>query len=222
MSDAQDPRHATGDRRAPPVEKKGAPRCDRCGVEGYLAVAAGRSSFVHPSGACNPPDDPVNSPSHYARSKDDPYEVWKVLRAWGLEEDAFRWTAVKYLARAGKKGDLLEDLRKAQWYLNRRIESLQAPQGKDVTVAGKAVEIRPLEAFATSHLDGVLVRGKPVNAEVAVLRDALRRIRDLTETAWTAKDTRFVGLTSSECHAILDVVRVGFELAEKASEEESK
>lgn len=32
---------------------------------------------------------------------------------------------VKYVSRAGKKGDRLEDLLKAQWYLQREIERLQ-------------------------------------------------------------------------------------------------
>lgn len=31
---------------------------------------------------------------------------------------------VKYVSRAGKKGDKLEDLLKAQWYLNREIERI--------------------------------------------------------------------------------------------------
>ena len=30
--------------------------------------------------------------------------------------------AVKYVARAGRKGDRLEDLEKARWYLDREIE----------------------------------------------------------------------------------------------------
>ena len=29
--------------------------------------------------------------------------------------------AIKYLWRAGEKGDAIEDLKKAQWYLNREI-----------------------------------------------------------------------------------------------------
>lgn len=32
---------------------------------------------------------------------------------------------VKYVSRAGKKGDKLEDLLKAQWYLQREIERLK-------------------------------------------------------------------------------------------------
>jgi hypothetical protein len=66
----------------------------------------------------------VNHPQHYGG--DVPHEVWKCLNAWGLETDALIWNAIKYLSRAGKKGDRLEDLKKAAWYLNKRIELLEA------------------------------------------------------------------------------------------------
>ena len=66
----------------------------------------------------------VNHPSHYGG--DVPHETVKCLAAWGLESDALLWNAVKYISRAGKKGNLLEDLKKARWYLERRIASLEA------------------------------------------------------------------------------------------------
>jgi hypothetical protein len=36
--------------------------------------------------------------------------------------------ALKYLSRAGKKGDLLTDLRKAQFYLDYEIKTLLKPE----------------------------------------------------------------------------------------------
>lgn len=66
----------------------------------------------------------VHHPAHYGG--DTLHEVVKCLEAWGLESDALLWNAVKYIARAGKKGNKLEDLRKAQWYLSRRIAALEA------------------------------------------------------------------------------------------------
>ncbi len=65
----------------------------------------------------------VGHPQHYGG--DTVYEVIKVLAAWGLEDDALLWNSAKYIARAGKKGDKLEDLKKAQFYLNRRIAELE-------------------------------------------------------------------------------------------------
>lgn len=61
----------------------------------------------------------VNHPAHYG-GKDNPYEAIKVIEAWSL--GFCLGNAVKYVARAGKKGDSIEDLRKAAWYLNREIE----------------------------------------------------------------------------------------------------
>lgn len=65
----------------------------------------------------------VNHPAHYG-GEDNPYEVIKVLEAWGLVHDAYLFNVVKYIARAGLKSDMLTDLKKAQWYLDRRIEKL--------------------------------------------------------------------------------------------------
>ena len=68
----------------------------------------------------------VNHPSHYG-GEENPYEVIKVCEAWDLDKDAYLFNVVKYIARAGKKDRAkeLEDLRKAFFYLNRKIENLQ-------------------------------------------------------------------------------------------------
>ena len=66
----------------------------------------------------------VNHPVHYGG--DVPHEVYKCLRAWGLEGDALIWNAVKYLSRAGKKDSKIQDLEKAIWYITSRIEQLKA------------------------------------------------------------------------------------------------
>ena len=73
----------------------------------------------------------VNHPSHYGGAN-NPYEAIKVIEAWHLTEDFNVGTAVRYLCRAGSKvlGDntsdsaRVEDLRKAVWYLQRRISEL--------------------------------------------------------------------------------------------------
>ena len=69
-----------------------------------------------------PGPEKVNHPSHYGGG-DNPYEAIKVIEAWQL--DFHLGNCVKYIARAGKKEDLLTDLLKAQWYLKRKIENLQ-------------------------------------------------------------------------------------------------
>ena len=65
----------------------------------------------------------VIHPAHYGG--DTLYEVIKVLEAWEL--GFHLGNAVKYIARAGKKHRTseLEDLKKARWYLERRIANLE-------------------------------------------------------------------------------------------------
>lgn len=60
----------------------------------------------------------VNHPPHYGGA-DNPYEVIKVIEAWELNFNL--GNAVKYISRAGKKEDLIEDLEKAIWYLKREV-----------------------------------------------------------------------------------------------------
>lgn len=64
----------------------------------------------------------MNHPSHYGG--DTVYEAIKVIEAWQL--GFCLGNTVKYIARAGKKGAALEDLKKAAWYLNHEIERLEA------------------------------------------------------------------------------------------------
>ena len=68
----------------------------------------------------------VNNPMHYG-GKDNMYEVVKVCEAWGLDKDAYLFNVVKYIGRAGKKDSdkEIQDLKKALWYLNRKIQNLE-------------------------------------------------------------------------------------------------
>lgn len=65
-------------------------------------------------------NESVDHPSHYGG--DTPYEVIKVIEAWGL--GFHLGNVVKYIARAGKKSPDTqgEDLDKAFWYLQRYLE----------------------------------------------------------------------------------------------------
>jgi hypothetical protein len=64
-------------------------------------------------------------PNYYG-GKDNPYEVFQVLEAWGLDKDFYLGNVIKYVARAGKKNKSTEkeDLQKALVYLQKRIDSL--------------------------------------------------------------------------------------------------
>jgi hypothetical protein len=60
--------------------------------------------------------DPTNPP-HYRSA---PVEVIQLTRHLNFN----RGNAVKYLCRAGKKGDEVEDLKKALWYVADEIQRL--------------------------------------------------------------------------------------------------
>lgn len=70
--------------------------------------------------------DSVHHPDHYG-GENNPYEAIKVIEAAGLGGGFNLGNVLKYLLRAGKKdpAKALEDLKKAQWYLNRHIQNLE-------------------------------------------------------------------------------------------------
>ena len=67
----------------------------------------------------------VNHPDHYQFGKNNEYEAIKVIAAWDLGFSL--GNTVKYISRAGKKNKdkELEDLRKASWYLQHHINTLE-------------------------------------------------------------------------------------------------
>lgn len=63
--------------------------------------------------------DAVNHPSHYTRGKIEVIDF--------IEDQQLPYhlgNVIKYIARAGYKGDKLEDLKKARWYLDRYINEV--------------------------------------------------------------------------------------------------
>lgn len=66
--------------------------------------------------------DMVNHPSHYTFSK---YEVADVSDEW-FRNEPLLWNSNKYTARWDKKGDPVENLEKAIWYIQRKINQLKA------------------------------------------------------------------------------------------------
>lgn len=64
-------------------------------------------------------EDVINHPSHYTRGKIEVIDF--------IEDQQLPYhlgNVIKYIARAGYKGDKLEDLKKARWYLDRYINAV--------------------------------------------------------------------------------------------------
>lgn len=81
--------------------------------------------FHHPKH--DTPNDQVNHPSHYTFGH---FEVIDVLQDW-FPHDPLLWQVVKYVARAQHKGYMLQDLKKAQFYLNKATQQLEADLSKE-------------------------------------------------------------------------------------------
>ena len=68
----------------------------------------------------------VKSPKHYTEGRK--FEPKDVIRDWGLNFNL--GNAVKYLARAGRKDDIVQDLKKAQEYIQFEIDAIEAERKK--------------------------------------------------------------------------------------------
>lgn len=70
----------------------------------------------------------VKNPDHYGGAS-NPYEAIKVIENWNL--DFHLGNTVKYISRAGKKDPSkeIEDLKKAMFYLDRKIKNLEKNNG---------------------------------------------------------------------------------------------
>ena len=75
--------------------------------------------LYEPIGA-EPVKDLVHHPAHYCYSE---YEPKDVIRAWGLNFNL--GSAVKYIARAGRKDDIVQELSKAKQYIEFEIEAIE-------------------------------------------------------------------------------------------------
>ena len=62
----------------------------------------------------------INHPQHYNMGK---YEAIDVIEDWKLNFNL--GNTVKYISRAGHKDNIIQDLKKSLWYLNREIERLE-------------------------------------------------------------------------------------------------
>ena len=64
----------------------------------------------------------IKKPAHYTEGRI--FEPKDVIRDWGLNFNL--GNAVKYIARAGRKDDIVQDLKKAQEYIQFEIDAIEA------------------------------------------------------------------------------------------------
>lgn len=78
--------------------------------------------------------DNVNHPDYYG-GENNTYEAIKVIDAWGL--GFCLGNVVKYISRAGKKegNSMIQDLKKASFYLDHEINKLQGQEPIEVQIS---------------------------------------------------------------------------------------
>lgn len=81
----------------------------------------------------------VNRPKHYQGNK---FDVIDVIEEFNLGFSLAN--SVKYILRAGKKDDIIQDLEKAKWYIEREITRLKGLKGieKHIIDATQQLEVQ--------------------------------------------------------------------------------
>lgn len=69
-------------------------------------------------------DDAVNHPSHYTQGGIECIEAIKNSMSQEAFNGYLKGNALKYLWRYTNKGNPVEDLKKAQWYINRLLSEV--------------------------------------------------------------------------------------------------
>lgn len=71
-------------------------------------------------------NDVVNHPSHYTRDIECIDCIKVIVEHLNGEEAFLAGQVVKYLYRCSDKGYFLQDLKKAQWYMNRLVDKISS------------------------------------------------------------------------------------------------
>ena len=69
--------------------------------------------------------DNVNSPAHYKHGKKETIDVIRDCMESDEYHGYLKGNVLKYVSRYKWKGEPLEDLEKAQWYLNRLVKEVK-------------------------------------------------------------------------------------------------
>lgn len=107
----------------------------------------------------------VKSPNHYTKGRK--FEPKDVIRDWGLNFNL--GSALKYISRAGRKGDPVEDLEKAREYLAFEIEAIRAESGK----VPSPTNGEPTEGMRCGVIELEVPKGMPLEA---IIQMAIEKI----------------------------------------------
>lgn len=99
------------------------------------------------------------NPEHYNRLNPQPKDV---IRAWGLNFNL--GSAVKYISRAGHKDDIVQDLKKAQEFIQFEIDAIEG---------ARAEEIKEGNGYTEVHITG---NANPIEVREYIERELKDRL----------------------------------------------
>ncbi|PNK23070.1 hypothetical protein CBR56_27700 [Bacillus thuringiensis] len=67
-------------------------------------------------------EDIINKPNHYHEGGIDPFKYGEANLTSAEMIGFYKMNVIKYLTRAGKKDDMIQDFKKAQKYMNKLVE----------------------------------------------------------------------------------------------------
>tara|TARA_R110000737_G_scaffold263574_1_gene271594 strand:+ start:122 stop:343 length:222 start_codon:yes stop_codon:yes gene_type:complete len=70
-------------------------------------------------------EDPVNNPNHYRQSSTETIDIIKASMTTEEYHGYLKGACMKYMARYKYKGNPIQDLEKANWYLIKLIEEIK-------------------------------------------------------------------------------------------------
>lgn len=108
--------------------------------------------------------DSVNHPPHYKAANG--LEAIDVIEAFGLDQSFALGNAAKYLLRAGRKGETLQDLKKARWYLNRKIEQLEGSNIVEHSFAPLYYLATPYTKYQGGNIDAAFLAACKLTADL--------------------------------------------------------
>ena len=103
-------------------------------------------------------NDVVKNPKHYTEGRK--FQPKDVIRDWKLNFNL--GNAVKYIARAGRKDDIVQDLKKAQEYIQFEIDAIEAershePEEIDREVLFHSVHYGDLKPVQEKECESIMV-----------------------------------------------------------------
>jgi hypothetical protein len=136
--------------------------------------------------------DAVNRPAHYNATETETIDyIHETLRDEAFVEYC-RGNALKYLSRAGKKGDSAEDMAKAAWYAQMAAHTLCPEQHRDPRQSEQGSTLRTWRVRGGAIGSGKVYDHLSFSAQ-GVYRVFPLRFATETPPSWALTDLRVVG-----------------------------